>query len=310
MLSQNIFRAVKYAALIALILIPLRQAESAKLQKIFQTDTPSYQLYYFWDLRDRDSFFQVSNNGSSTILLHVQIFNANDGCSEIDFIDTYTPFDAHIYDMSNLSKNDGGTIGAAGPEEGDFGFVAVTVIDEDGAVRRTPVLTGNFRIFDKPGGYEYGAKAAGYPSASIQITSTYQFNFNGIRGTNQADVVGIAVQGAGTASVLASPAINAVFDPLIFDLDENALSCATVTFACDATHFDYGINSGFGNSKGGLNICPGEIGDGKVYLKTSSSNANFFVGFIGINNSEGSGNMSTFWALPFRRFTGFLTTEP
>jgi hypothetical protein len=32
--------------------------------------------------------------------------------------------------------------------------------------------------------------------------------------------------------------------------------------------------------------------------KNGLSNVNFYVGFVGINNSEGYGNMSTFWANP------------
>jgi hypothetical protein len=311
MLSQNFFRLMMYTAVVVLLLIPLRRAESANIKPIYKTETPSYQLYYFWDLRDRESYFQVSNLIDSEIKVHIQIFNANDDCFEFDFYDTYTPLDAHLYNLGAMDSNDGVVTGGEFPAFGksDFGFVVVTVVNSDFTVRRNPIITGSFRIFDLAGGYEYGAKAAGFPTPPIQIAATYELMYNALHGTNRADVVGIAVQGAGTATVIASPSINAIYNPVNLDLNEVLLSCAPVTFACDSEHFDYGINDVIQNSRDLKSICPGMIDEGKVVMRSNKANATFFVGFIGINNSEGLGNMTTFTAYPFFRFAGFLTVQ-
>jgi hypothetical protein len=323
MMFKNLIRTIKYAGVIALFFLPIKQAVSATSVPAVITDTPSYQLYYFWDLRDRESFFQLTNESSSIIKVHIQVFDATNNvgssCERLDFIDNYTPFDSHIYNVSDLERNDGTPIGDPGPQEGGFGFVVVTVINQTGTVQKSPVLTGNFRIFDLDGGYEYGAKAAGYPASSNPKTRSYTFNFNGINGTDQSDVVGIAVIGAGTANVFAGPSIIAVFDTVLYDLIENPTSCPPVTFACDPLHFDYGIDTQLENSKiPGKFVCNeppvGTTNEGKIKLSLSNlcleaiacppnslSNADFFVGFVGLNNSEGSGNMSTFWAIPIPR---------
>ncbi|MGB7291830.1 MAG: hypothetical protein WBD99_06645 [Thermodesulfobacteriota bacterium] len=316
---KNVIRTIKYTAVIALFFLPIKQAVSATSVPAVNTDTPSYQLYYFWDLRDRDSFFQVLNHSFSVVRVHIQVFDAthdaDSDCELLDFNDTFTPFDAHIYDVSNLQKNDNTPVLDPSPQEGGFGFVVITVINQIGAVQKSPVLTGNFRIFDMEG-YEYGAKAAGYPASSNPKTSSYTFNFNGINDTHQSDVVGIAVSGAGTANVSAGPSIIAVFDTQLFDLIEQVLNCPPVTFACDPLHFDYGIDEQLENSKIGSrfvcnqpenattdegiirlsfsNLCPEAI----ACPPNSLSNADFFVGFVGLNNGGNFGNMSTFWAIP------------
>lgn len=316
---KKVIRVIGYTALVALFFLPIKQAASAISVPAVNTDTLSYQLYYFWDLRDRESYFQVSNESSLPVMVHIQVFDATntDGanCELLHFNDNYTQHDAHIYNVSDLERNDHTPITDPVPQEGGFGFVVVTVINETGAVRKSAVLTGNFRIFDQVGDYEYGAKAAGYPASSNPKTNFYTFNFNGLHGTNQSDVVGIAVSGAGTANVSAGPSTIAVFDTVLYDLDENPLSCPPVRFACDPSHFDYGIDTQLGNIKNAGNyVCNQDesatTDEGKIQLSftnlcaeaaiacppNSLSNADFFVGFVGLNNSENFGNMSTFWA--------------
>jgi hypothetical protein len=316
---KKVTRVIEYATLVALFFLPVKQAASAISVPIVNTDTPSYQLYYFWDLRDRESYFQVSNESSSPVRVHIQVFdathNVDSDCELLDFNDNYSAHDAHVYNVSDLERNDQTPIFAPGPQEDGFGFVVVTVINEMGAVRKSAVLTGNFRIFDPDGDYEYGAKAAGYPASSNPKTNFYAFNFNNIHSTNQSDVVGIAVSGAGTANVSAGPSIIAVFDTVLYDLDEHPLSCPPVRFACDLSHFDYGIDEQLPNSKNsGAFVCnepeSATTNEGKIQLSftnicaeaaiacppNSLSNADFFVGFVGLNNSENFGNMSSFWA--------------
>ena len=88
----------------------------------------SYQLFYYYDLRDRESYIQVTNNDSASVDIHVQIFRTDFSCNENDFFDEYTPNDTHIYNMSNIQSNDGNPSGVVLPDN-SYGFVAVTVID-------------------------------------------------------------------------------------------------------------------------------------------------------------------------------------
>jgi hypothetical protein len=54
-------------------------------------------------------------------------------------------------------------------------------------------------------------------------------------------------------------------------------------------YLDGSINLTFSTScTGEFSFCP----------KNGLSNADFFVGFVGLNNSENYGNMSAFWATP------------
>ena len=128
-----------------------------------ETDNASFQLFYYWDLRNRDSSFQVFNNSGSAIRVHVQIFVANSpfaSCEESDFIDQFTAFDTHIYDLRNLISNTGTPTGGV-IADGSFGFAAVTVISAtDFDTVTDPVLQGSFRIVDNSG-YEYRANPAG-----------------------------------------------------------------------------------------------------------------------------------------------------
>ena len=71
-----------------------------------ETDTNVYQLYSFFDLRDRETYVQVTNpEGARTV--HVQIFDVSNLCSENNFYDDYTPNDTHVYNLRNIETNDG-----------------------------------------------------------------------------------------------------------------------------------------------------------------------------------------------------------
>lgn len=297
---------IKYLLVLAfLLVVPIRGVCGATVA--FQIPDSEFigapQIYSFWDLRHRSSFFQITNTFGSQINVHVQVFNAAASCEEADFDVKLTPFQTQVFDLTNL-PTPGGPVGLTG----GFGFVVAT----DRA--KNDSLLGNFRIIDDSG-YEYRTNSAQFflpsPTSTIINASEYTFNFNDVGGTTSADVVGIAVSKAGTNNVAPATVTfgqagtsNSV---LIFDDAENALSCSPATFACDAT-LDRGINQSIGNSQGGSRICSGVATKGFVDLPVRSTTGDFFVGFIGLNNGS-SGSMDSWWADNSALITGGSTSS-
>jgi len=52
---------------------------------------------------------QVTNLDSGPLgqTLHIQIFNVGNLCSENNFFDFYTPNDTHVYNLRDITRNDG-----------------------------------------------------------------------------------------------------------------------------------------------------------------------------------------------------------
>lgn len=284
------------------------------------TANASYQLFYFWDLRERESFFQIYNTSATDAArVHIQIFNAADNCTELDFYDSYTPRDTHVYNVRNLSAINSGPFTPINLDNG-YGLVAVTLSDSSGNQVDSPVLIGKFRITDHTG-YEYRSHAAGIAPNSDPGISSYVFNFSQYNPTQLSDVVGIVVSNVGpgprTATVFAGGNIAAIFQSEIYDENELVTSCAPVVFACDFENeglqdqvsglvgstytlgFDLGINNATTNSRGANNICPNAADRGFVQLSPGTSIPDgasdlFFVGFAGMNNGKGLGSMNIF----------------
>ena len=274
-----------------------------------ETDNGSFQLFYYWDLRNRDSSFQVFNNSTSAIRVHVQIFVANSSvipCEESDFIDQFTAFDTHIYDLRNLISNTGTPTGVV-IADSTFGFAVVTVISATGFDTVTdPVLQGSFRIVDNSG-YEYRANPAGVRPIGF-TTDSYSFNFDSLGSTSFSDVVGIPlIWSAPTfGSPIAGPNIFAKFDPFTVDENEFFVSCAPTTFTCSSTGLNKGINDVIRNTKDNSRICFNTISKGIMRFERPTSSgggpgltqAEFFVGFIGLNDGGKIGSMDSFIAVP------------
>jgi hypothetical protein len=275
-----------------------------------ETDNGSFQLFYYWDLRNRDSSFQVYNNSTSAIRVHVQIFTANSTlapCEEIDFIDQFTSFDTHIYNLKNLTTNNSTSPGLTSLADGTFGFAAVTVISDTGFDTVTnPVLQGSFRIVDDSG-YEYRAHPAGIRPIGF-TTDSYSFNFDSLGSTSFSDVIGIPLIWAGPTfrTPIAGPNIFAKFDPFLVDEDENDLSCSSATFTCSASGLNLGINDTIRNTKDNTRICNSTISKGIMRFERPTfsgggpglTQAEFFVGFIGLNDGGKIGSMDSFIATP------------
>ena len=106
------------------------------------TDTAGDTLVYFFDLRERESFIQLTYNTlnveqndtdfdtTSNQTLHIQIFDVSRDCIENNFFDVYTPADTHVYNMRDIQTNDGSPPGVVLPD-GAFGFVFAFAIDDE-----------------------------------------------------------------------------------------------------------------------------------------------------------------------------------
>ena len=257
-------------------------------------DDPIISAYY--DLRERSTFIQVTNVDDSleSCRIHVQIFQHDRECSELNFYDTLTPNDTVIYDLDNLLRNDGSPV-PANLDENSYGYVSVIGDIEDGC----ELIIGNFRIIDNAG-YEYRVNM---PEIDGPGFSNLYANFNTIDGANQADVVGYSYfLDDGSGELLA---LNNDFgfdaDIFVFDFNEEPLSCDRRNFACGNV-MNYGVNEDYPNSRSGPLLCPGgglaDPDGGFIHFDNWNVPPDFvglgiliMQGFIGINNGDGTGSM-------------------
>lgn len=125
-------------ALFLVMGISMNKAD-AQLAVAGATEEPSSQIIIPFDEREvedgscveRDTRFQLTNTSKTTdVVVHIQLLYSPD-CNELDFFDTLTAEDTHLYELDNLFRNDG----AAGP-----GFDG-TNFDSNGVVVITPVVS-------------------------------------------------------------------------------------------------------------------------------------------------------------------------
>ena len=264
------------------------------------------QLTAPYDLRDRKSYIQVTNDGniSSSTRIHIQIFQHDRECTELNFFDTLTANDTVVYDLDNLIRNDGSEVPISLLED-SYGYVVIST-DTNG-VLSAPSLIGNFRIIDDTG-YEYRSNAIGNANGCTTdiAVSRRLLNFNTVDGAMYADVIGYAYERENfTSSTVTNIEEGFSFDIFVYDMDEEPLSCDRRTFACGNV-MNYGINEDYKNSRGGPLLCPGgglaDPNGGYILF----DNRNYpmppgFVtlgdlvkyGFIGINNGDGTGSMDS-----------------
>jgi len=298
------------------------------------TDEASDSLFSFIDLRDRESYVQVTNTDSTTRTVHVQIFNVDQNCNENNFFDVYTPNDTHVYNMRDILTNDGNPSGVVLPENA-YGIVAISIVDSNGNIDSSEdFLIGNFRILDDQG-YEYRTNSSGDGTSSQAADRVWYFNFNTKGGVSLSDIIFIAVDEQ-NGEWLAGPSESFwVMDVDIFNLDEVPFSCRNVIFSCvDADNplldallagaftrsddddsspppeasvaaFEYGINEAIPHSKGGELLCPGNvISEGWVTLENGGLEriGDSVGGFVGLNNGNGRGSMDSLWQQNYRTF--------
>ena len=282
------------------------------------TDNPSLQLVGYYDLRDRESFIQVTNILENNITIHVQIFNVNLDCAENNFYDTLTGGDTHVYNLRDVDTNNGEPSGVNLLDDA-YGFAVITIVEGVGGdsvpASLNDLIIGNFRILDNAG-YEYRTNMNGYIADEpfgFGLGESLSFNFSQVGGVSHSDVIGIAFErgGPGHVEVLATnfEVVNVIFDVDITDNSENLFSCRDVMFACinennpkysdllsavsdniliaevavNVASLEYGINDVFPHSQGGPLLCPqNDITEGTVRLRVED-----FFGEVPGNVSDG-----------------------
>jgi len=282
---------LKYILFLLLFLIPSTSfalVANGGLFPIAETDTSNFQLFSFYDLRDRESFVQVTNTGSAATV-HVQVFDVSNLCNENNFNDGYTTSDTHVYNMRDIKRNDGNPSGVELPDNA-YGFVVLTVVQGNGQTDTNGLIIGNFRVIDNAG-YEYRSNSQGFQPHGI-TGSKYIANYNSAGGINKSDIVGITVNNLLSGEVTAAGS-SVTFDTSIFNNNEVIFSCSDTTFSCTEDTFEYGINEAIPHSRDKALTCPSNnIDEGFVKLIVIEHTAiEAFVGFVGINtgnNSRGS----------------------
>ena len=292
------------------------------------TDIGADRIVAYWDTRDRDTFVQVTNTSSDTIGIHVQFFDvaSNLGeCFPCDFTDVLTKHDTHVYDVENIILNsDGTTRRCQGIIEGSYGSVIISFVDLSGEYEpneKRPLI-GMFRIIDELGGYEYRTNAAGKPvifeNGAFDIDSL--INFSAANGNELSDMVGIAYIETSRTSVVAA-GVTAVFggdgefvdEIMIYDEVEGPTSCLQETFSCNVGNMNKGIDLSLPNSFGDPLVCASSIlsdnssgwmnlpflafvcADPVTGIGEICTSEPYFVGFLGLNNGDGTGSMDSWW---------------
>ncbi len=314
---QDSLSKIKYLFVLAVLLVLPMQAMAgfgSDIPIIDQTDTGVDRLVAFYDTRGRDTFIQVTNTSSDGVNIHVQIFQAPgtvQQCEEIDFDDFLTGNDTHVYDVENLVTNTG--IDVTDVPSGQYGFAVIS--RSSGA---SSSLIGMFRIIDESG-YEYRTNAAGTDDPFADSSFDGVVNFSSANGNSLSDLVGITFVEVSSDTVYASPGVIASFgtpfdEVLIYDEVEFDTSCSSTSFSCTSTQIDKGIDNSLPNSLGQNNrICGTNVLDSNssgwldlpfnAFICTDAfvgtdGECNFdpaFVGFIGLNNGDGTGSMDSWW---------------
>jgi len=287
-----------------------------------ESDAPGFQLISFFDLRERETFIQLTNIDADARNIHVQIFDVENNCNENDFFDNYTENDTHVYNMRNIESNDGNPTGVVLPNNA-YGFVVVTTAQEISGS-----LIGNFRVLDNSG-YEYRTNSLStkFIFADSGTDSDFTFNYNVKGDVNLSDIVGITYNLFESNEPFEVTAANltsswVLLDIDIYNLDEVPFSCRNVIFACtdqdnpmlpdlleyvannaeasaNVASFEYGINNAIPHSKGGELLCPGNnIAEGFVNINLINNGGTGGI-FVGLNNGNGRGSMDSLWFVNF-----------
>ena len=301
---------------LAINFIPVNNSYSGITEIIPETDAAGFQQIGFFDLRERDTFLQLTHTDAVGSSYHIQIFDVANNCNENNFFDNYTPNDTHVYNLADIQTNDGNPSGVVLPDNA-YGIVYVTyAVGSPGL----DTLVGNIRILDN-NGYEYRTNLSNANQDRERDELNLTFNFNTNSGVTLSDIVGISSSGLSqfmNDEVRAADIVNiwSRYDIDIIDNNEVALSCRDVVFACtdqnnplyealleesevSVASFEYGINNAIPHSKGGELLCPGNtISEGVVELEKEGqgdeTNAQFVL-FVGLNNGDGRGSMDTVW---------------
>ena len=95
---------VKYLILALLLILPMNVFAGNDFSIANNTEFAAETISAPYDLRDRESYLQVTNDTGSTITIHVQIFQHDKGCDELNFNDELTANDTVVYNLDNILK--------------------------------------------------------------------------------------------------------------------------------------------------------------------------------------------------------------
>ena len=317
---------IKSIFIALIILIPINSYSGTNNTGLIPllTDGADQNVLAYYDLRDRSSYIQITHveDIDNPICIHVQIYQQDKDCSELDFNDQLTINDTVIYDLDNLVRNDGSEI-PINLDDDSYGFVAISAVNCSNNNENGSPLIGNFRIVDDSG-YEYRMNLMAdlanrnilEPNSTRTAFANIIIPFNTVDGATYADIVGFVVDDdrdlSGNAGI-GSENFDKIFnDPTgvtfsVFQIDENEerLSCDQKTFACGpGKTMNYGVNDDLPNSKGGPPLCEGGgLQEGQTNGYISLENARYtseilgpvavsqFFCIRGLNNGNGTGSM-------------------
>jgi len=254
-----------------------------------ETDIPGDTLVYFFDLRDRETFIQLTNSnfdvnpafppqkGVSPTpdvgvdnRVHIIIFDVSTDCVENNFFDVYTPNDTHVYNMRDIQTNDGNPSGVVLPD-GAYGFVFAVAVNADGTSNTSAdMFLGNIRMMDD-NGYEYRTNAVVEPDHGLSdiIGALGYFNFNTLGGVTLSDIIGVAYSDItfgpndGGIEVAEITENFAMVNVDIFDNAENIFSCRNVIYACvneDSIRLEELLEAAAEDSSGSASVARSEYG--------------------------------------------------
>ena len=298
---MNFKKTITLLLLLTLIIIPVNSFadddDNTCDAWVGNTDSDSFIMYAFFDLRERESFIQLTNTNNpdfegagSDITVHIQLFNIDNNCNENNFFDTLTPNDTHVYNIRDIQTNNGAPSGVVLPEN-SYGIVVISLIENGlmSFVDNAPLI-GNFRVLDNSG-YEYRTNIVGTESPKGEQVlpnghnGYYTINFNQEGNVVLSDVVGISIGNLSSSEDgvdLANITENfTVIDVDIFNNNEVPFSCRNIIFSCidednirteelleaaanegnsaSVASFEYGINEAIPHSRGGELLCPNNI---------------------------------------------------
>jgi len=322
---KNITTVFSIFLVLAFLILPVKDSWSGASIIPVETDGAAEDaLIGFFDLRDRETFIQVTNlnpDDAAGETLHIQIFNVGNLCGENDFFDFYTPNDTHVYNLRDITRNDGTANTVLLPDDAYGIFVANVENDS------SKILIGNLRILDN-NGYEYRTNLVGNDNddSTTDGPGLVSFNFNSQGGVSLSDIVSFQSNVNSDENNLNNILqVWAAWTVEIVDLNEDVSSCRNVITACtdqdnpllsdllfivnsddnedleeeaaNVASFEYGINESVPSSKGAPLLCPGNtITDGFVRLELNAvgdTTEDEVTMFIGLNNGNGRGSMDT-----------------
>ncbi|NIP29390.1 MAG: hypothetical protein GTO02_03315 [Candidatus Dadabacteria bacterium] len=322
---MRFFIFIFIALMVALPINSFSQPLTQSRVKIQPTDESGEEVYTYYDLRDRKTYIQVTNidDEENPLCIHVQVFQQDKGCNEIDFEDELTPNDTVVYDMDNLVRNEGSAV-PANLDDDSYGIVAISAFECGNRNASTDdPLIGNVRIIDDTG-YEYRMNFVtanderGLLEDSPDPESALGniiVPFNTIDGAKFADVIGFIlhedkpISGINTndnEDLVYNEEVGITFSVFQFDENEEPISCDQKTLGCGPNVvLNYGINEDYPASRGDNLLCEGAgLKSGQTNGFISLENATFlsplpneeqstfgFVCLVGLNNGNGTGSM-------------------